>query len=229
MAYIIAFEGIDGTGKGTQMQCAAQYLENAGLRVGQLSFPIYESFFGHEIGDLLTGRDGVRADSVDGKSMALWFALDRFEAFQTFDLSSVDVLLINRYVLSNAVYQSIRDCDIGKPDLLDFVMALEHEHFGIPRVDACLLFDMDLEQAAENVGKKGYRAYVGSKTSDIYESIPELQRRAREKYLLYAAGSSIVHVIPCMEHGKLKSIDAISLLVRNVLDALPITKPGEKR
>lgn len=229
MAYIIAFEGIDGTGKGTQMQCAAQYLAEAGFRVGQLSFPIYESFFGREVGNRLTGRDGVRADSVDGKSMALWFALDRFEAFQTFDLHSVDVLLINRYVLSNAVYQSIRDCDIGKPDILQFVLELEHEHFGIPRADSCLLFDMDLAQAAENVGKKGFRAYVGSKTSDIYESIPEIQRRAREKYLQYAAGDPNVHIIPCMEHGRLKSIDAIAQLVRNVLDGLRIQKSEKEQ
>ena len=208
MACIIAFEGIDGTGKGTQMQRAAKQLTAAGKRVGQLSFPIYNSFFGREVGKLLTGGDGVRADTVDGKSMALWFALDRFEALRNFDVSSLDVLLINRYVLSNAVYQSIRDCDIGRPDLLDFVLSLEHEHFGIPRVDAYLLFDMDLEEAACNVNKKGFREYVGD-GRDIYESIPDIQRRARNKYLEYAARLDNVRVIPCMRSGKLESIDAI--------------------
>ncbi len=74
MAFIIAFEGIDGTGKGTQMERAACRLLAAGRRVERLSFPIYSSFFGREDGKLLTGSDGVRADTVDGKSMALWFA-----------------------------------------------------------------------------------------------------------------------------------------------------------
>ena len=124
MAYVITFEGIDGTGKGTQMDRLAASLNARGLRVKVLSFPIYDSFFGSEVGAFLTGRDGVRADTVDGKSMALWFALDRFEAFRRFDMSDCDVLLINRYVLSNAVYQSIRDCDLGKPDLLDFILSL---------------------------------------------------------------------------------------------------------
>lgn len=212
MAFIIAFEGIDGTGKGTQMERAACRLLAAGRRVERLSFPIYSSFFGREVGKLLTGSDGVRADTVDGKSMALWFALDRFEALKDFDGDACDVLLINRYVLSNAVYQSIRDCDAGKPDLLDFVLTLEHEHFGIPRVDAYLLFDMDLAQAAGNVDKKGYRDYVGE-GRDIYESIPDIQRRAREKYLAYAARLPNVRVIPCMRDGRLESIETIGARV----------------
>lgn len=68
--------------------------------------------------------------------MALWYALDRFEAFRDLDYSGADVLLINRYILSNAVYQSVRDCDLDKPDLLEFVIELEHKHFRIPRADA---------------------------------------------------------------------------------------------
>lgn len=212
MPCIITFEGIDGTGKGTQMEVLAEKLEAQGLRVKTIGFPLYESYFGQLVGSYLTGRDGVRADTVDGKSMALWFALDRFEAFKNRDDSDCDVLLINRYVLSNAVYQSVRDCDLGKPDLLDFVLTTEHDHFGIPRPDRILLFDMDLDAAANNVDKKGFRDYVGD-GRDIYESIPTLQLRAREQYLNYASRLDNVSVIQCMEHGKLKSIEAIGALV----------------
>ena len=125
MTKILAFEGIDGTGKSVQMERLRARLTGEGKRVMTLSFPVYDSFFGQEVGALLSGRDGVTADTVDGKSMALWYALDRFEAVMALDYSGADVLLINRYVLSNAVYQSIRDRDLGKPDVLDFVMTLE--------------------------------------------------------------------------------------------------------
>lgn len=219
MACIISFEGIDGTGKDTQMKRAGARLRAAGRTVGELSFPIYGSFFGKEVGKFLTGSDGVRADSVDGKSMALWFALDRYEAFQHFDLAAVDVLLINRYVLSNAVYQSIRDCDIGKPDLLSFVLELEHEHFRIPRVDRCLLFDMAPDEAAHNVDKKGFREYVGS-GRDIYESIPDIQRRARKKYIEYADRLDNVSIISCMRNGQLQSIEGIGEQVDAVLNTM---------
>lgn len=220
MRRVITFEGIDGTGKGTQMERLAAALKARGLRVACISFPMYDSFFGAQVGRYLTGRDGVRADEVDGKSMALWFALDRFEAFQRADYSDCDVLLINRYVLSNAVYQSIRDCDIGRPDLLDFVLETEHEHFRIPRPDRILLFDMDLDAAAQNVDRKGFRSYVGE-GRDIYESIPAIQLRARRKYLEYAARLDNVSVIPCMaENGALKSIEDIGMLVDRAVEGL---------
>ena len=219
MTKIIAFEGIDGTGKSVQLQNLRSRLTHRGLTVADISFPVYTSFFGAEAGRLLSGQDGVRADMVPGKSMALWFALDRFEAFSSFDYSGADVLLINRYVLSNAVYQSIRDCDLGKPDLLDFVQTLEYDHFRLPRPDAHLVLDMAVDNASGNVCKKGFRDYVGN-SKDVYESIPTLQERARLKYLEYADRLDNVFVIPCMEGTELKSIDAIGELIDRALEGI---------
>ena len=213
MTKIIAFEGIDGTGKTVQLQRLYERLVAGGrYRVQTLSFPMYDSFFGAECGRLLSGSGGVRANEVDGKSMALWYALDRFEAFRDLDYSGADVLLINRYILSNAVYQSVRDCDLDKPDLLEFVIELEHKHFRIPRADAHIVLDMNPEYAYENVGKKGYRDYVGDQP-DIYEALPDIQKRARQKYNEYAKRMPGIHIIPCMEQNKLKSIAAIGELI----------------
>lgn len=213
MTKIIAFEGIDGTGKTVQLQRLYERLTADGrFRVKTLSFPMYDTFFGAECGRLLSGSGGVRANEVDGKSMALWYALDRFEAFQTFDYSDADVLLINRYILSNAVYQSVRERDLGKPDLLEFVIELEYEHFKIPRADAHIVLDMNPENAYENVNKKGFRDYVGDQP-DIYEALPDIQKRAREKYIEYASRMPGIHIIPCMEQKRLKSIEAIGELI----------------
>lgn len=216
MTKIIAFEGIDGTGKSVQMQGLAQRLARSNLAVESISFPMYDTFFGTEVGILLTGREGVRADTVDGKSMALWFALDRFEAFRNLDFSKADVLLINRYVLSNAVYQSIRDVDLGKPDLLEFVMALEYGHLGLPRADVHLVLDVNPVEASRNVEKKGYREYTGNQ-KDVYEALPALQQRAREKYIDYSLRLPNVRLVPCMGANGLKSIDEIGSLIDETL------------
>jgi dTMP kinase len=218
MTRIIAFEGIDGTGKTVQMQRQYERLtQQNGLRVQTLSFPMYHTFFGAHVGRLLSGADGVKASDVDGMSMALWYALDRFEAFRDYDYKDADVLLINRYVLSNAVYQSVRDRDLGSPDLLDFVLELEHEHFQIPRAHAHIVLDVNTESASENVGKKGYRDYVGDK-ADVYEAIPGIQQRARLKYLEYAERMDSIRIVPCMEQNRLKSIESIGTLVDRVLE-----------
>lgn len=219
MTKIIAFEGIDGTGKTVQMEQLATYLRRKGKTVLELSFPMYETFFGGLVGRYLTAKDGVAANTVDGKSMALWFALDRFEAFRNLDYTDYDFLLINRYVLSNAVYQSIRDCDLDKPDLLDFCLTLEHVHFGIPRPDLNLVLDMDIAEAAGNVDKKGFREYVGN-ARDVYESIDSIQARARKKYQEYAKRLNSIVFIPCMKDGKLESIETIAERIQKVVDPL---------
>ena len=219
MTKIIAFEGIDGTGKSVQMQKLSEALKKRGLRVLEISFPMYDTFFGELVGRYLTGKDGIAANTVDGKSMALWFALDRFEAFKSIDYSGYDVLLINRYVLSNAVYQSIRDIDLGKPDILDFCLELEYRHFCIPEPDLQLVLDVATEDAAQNVDKKGFREYVGN-TRDVYESIDSIQTRARRKYAEYAARIPNVRLIPCMDGDRLLPIDTIAALVEQAV--LPI-------
>ena len=90
MAKIIAFEGIDGTGKSVQMACLSETLKKRGLKVKEISFPMYDTFFGEMVGRYLSAKDGIAANTVDGKSMALWFALDRFEAFRSLDYSDCD-------------------------------------------------------------------------------------------------------------------------------------------
>ena len=206
---IIAFEGIDGTGKSVQMEQLRTRLEQRGLTVGVLSFPDYDSFFGGCVGRYLTKKDGVSASDVDQRSMALWFAMDRWAAFQGFDYRRFDVLLINRYVLSNAVYQSIRDRDVDKPDILDFVLELEHRQLKLPQPDLYLILDVDLSAAQDNVTKKGYRDYVGDE-KDEYEKQDSIQIRARAKYLSFGERLSNVQVIPCMEDGALLPIEAIA-------------------
>jgi dTMP kinase len=207
---IISFEGIDGTGKSVQMAELEKRLLGAGKKVKTLSFPMYDRYFGSYVGEYLTGKDGIGADDVDGKSMALWFALDRWEAFSLLgELPEIDFLLINRYVLSNAVYQSIRERDLDKPDITDFVVALEYEHFKIPRPDIQIILDVEPDSAAENVIKKGYREYVGE-ARDLYEAIPSIQERARQKYLTLAKNLPNAVIIPCMEAGKLLPITRIA-------------------
>ena len=78
---------------------------------------------------------------------------------------------------------------------------------------------MNPENAYENVGKKGFRDYVGDQP-DIYEALPDIQKRARQKYMEYAKRMPEIHIIPCMEQNKLKSIEAIGELIDKELAPL---------
>ena len=213
---IIAIEGIDGSGKTVQFNMLARRLRSLGFTVAAREYPVYSSFFGGQVGKYLSAAEGVKATDVDQKSMALWFAMDRFADFKDYKDGAADFLIINRYVLSNAVYQSIRDCDIGKPDIIDWVFELEYEKLGLPRPDLNLFFDVEPQRAGINVEKKGFRDYVG-KSKDVYEKDTSIQHRAREKYAKIASEHDDTVIIPCMENGRMRSPEAISELVMKTL------------
>lgn len=204
---IIAIEGIDGSGKTIQINRLEKNLQQFGYSVETLSFPVYDSFFGIQIGKYLSCAEGVAADTIDAKSMALWFAMDRYAALNNFS-TNADFLLLNRYVLSNAVYQSIREIDLGHADLLDFILDLEHNALQLPIPDLYLYLDVNTESAGINVTKKGFREYTGN-TKDVYERQEGIQVRARQKYLQYAEKLNNICTIPCMQQQTMLSEEEI--------------------
>ena len=213
---VITIEGIDGSGKTVQFNKLYENLSALGYSVDTRSFPDYGAFFGRQVGRLLSGEEGVMATDVDQKSMALWFALDRWEAFRDWEDGEYDFLIINRYVLSNAVYQSIRDRDLDKPDIIDWVFELEYDHFGLPRPALNLFFDVAAERAGQNVDRKGFRDYVGE-GRDVYERSLGMQERARNMYVTASERYDDVAIIPCMEGSSMRSPDSIAEDVLHVM------------
>ncbi len=201
---IIAIEGIDGSGKTVQLELLRQSYEARGLCVETKAFPEYDTFTGREIGAMLCGSGDVSAAQLDPKSMALWFALNRYQSFSNYACKS-DVLLVNRYVLSNAVYQSIR----SQEDLYDWIMALEHVHLKLPKPDVYVCLDVAPSQASCNVDKKGFRGYVGER-KDVDEEDESIQHRCRAKYLEYAKAHDDIEIIGCMDNERLLAAEEIN-------------------
>ncbi len=78
---LIAVEGIDGSGKQTQVRVLARELESRGYQVLSTGFPQYDSWFGKMVGQFLNGDLGP-LNSVDPHFTALLYAGDRFECKQ---------------------------------------------------------------------------------------------------------------------------------------------------
>lgn len=216
---IIAFEGIDGSGKTVQSELLARYVRGSGSSLLELSFPAYDSFFGKRIGTLLSGEEAVTAATVDPQSMALWYGLDRWKQLQAIDTSAYDYILFNRFTLSNAVYQSVRAASREEGDrLMDWVLAFEHGQLGLPVPDVYIVFDVDRGVSQSNVRLKGHRDYVGSK-ADVYESSTDTMIRARERYLQAAAQFAHVAVVQAVDpaNGQMRSQQDIHADVVGVL------------
>jgi dTMP kinase len=216
MSKVVAFEGIDGSGKTSYLQYVEKALVNKGKNIKNFSFPVYESFFGKEIGALLSGKNAVTALTVDPKSMSLWYALDRWNALKNVDFSAYDYIFFNRYTLSNAVYQSLRQ-ESGAEALADWIFELEHDILSIPKPDLYLVFDIDADAAQLNVGKKGNRDYIGNE-SDVYERKKGYLNAARELYKMIETPGSRKKIISVIHDTALLSISVIGDIILEILE-----------
>lgn len=214
----LCIEGLDGSGKTVQCGLLADALRQAGKRVFLIDFPQYESPLGREIGRFLSGRDETaNADSVDAKSMCLWYAADRWNALKNVDFSQYDYVVFNRYTLSSAVYQTARRYGGVNEDFIQWVFSLEHGVFGLPEPDAYLFLNTEIAGCAENLTHKGERTYVDG--LDLYERSQSLLVCCREIYLHCAEVYENVHLVPCTGPDGLLPVDVIHRRVMETLAA----------
>jgi dTMP kinase len=182
---LVVIEGLDGAGKRT---LARHLLDVLGTRATAVAFPRYDADIHAELArDALHGRLGDVADSV--YAMALLFALDRRAAADDLRkaLTGHDVVLVDRYVASNAAYGAARLHQGAAGEFVSWVHDLEVKRFGLPLPDRHLLLDVPSAVAGQRAARRE-RTEPG-RTRDRYESDTGLQERTAAVYRELAATS----------------------------------------
>jgi dTMP kinase len=105
---LIAFEGLDQSGKETQSRQLRARLEQDGRKVRAISFPDYGTPIGHEITRALAGEREFTADV-----MQLLYIANRFEYKPRLDswLEAGDVVICDRYRASSLAYGEAQGVD----------------------------------------------------------------------------------------------------------------------
>ena len=204
---LIVVEGLDGAGKRTLSDALCAALAARGARVARYAFPRYDADVHAELArEALYGRHGDLAASVN--AMALLFALDRRAAAPELRdaCGSHDVVLVDRYVASNAAYNAARLHQDGDGEFAAWVHELEVERFGVPVPDHQLLLAVPSEVAAERAAHRE-RTEAG-RERDAYESDAGLQERTAVAYAQLAAASWLS---PWTELDGNGSVDAAAL------------------
>ena len=188
MGRLIVIEGLDGAGKRTLADSVSAALVAAGARVARAAFPRYGADVHAElVRDALYGRLGDLGSSVHG--MAVLFALDRRAAAAGLRdaLAEHDVVLVDRYVASNAAYGAARLHQGAAGEFVAWVRELEIDRFGVPVPDRQLLLAVPQRVAADRAVHRE-RTEAG-RARDAFESDDGLQRRTAEVYTQLAATS----------------------------------------
>ena len=179
---LLVIEGLDGSGKATLTSALASKWAAQGRRVARLAFPRYdESIFADLVRDALYGNLGDLSESVYGP--ALLFALDRRDAAAEIrDLvDNFDIVLLDRYVTSNAAYGAAR---LGAPhtpnDFPQWVRDLEIGRFDVPVPDLQILLDVPPALAQARARRRANE--TADRALDAFESDGGLQRRTAAMY-----------------------------------------------
>jgi len=133
---LIAFEGLDQSGKQTQAERLRDRVVEAGRLVRLLSFPAYDTAIGTEIGRALQGDRDYGPDV-----MQLLYVANRYEWKPQieFELGRGTVLICDRYLASSIAY--------GEAQGLDPAWLIDVQKY-LPQPDITFLLDIDPEVSA---------------------------------------------------------------------------------
>jgi dTMP kinase len=208
---LLALEGIDGAGKGTQAARVAESAVEHGHSVASFSFPTYDGNpFSRAVADYLNGEFGT-ADEVHPELAALLYAGDRFHARPQLleALERNDLVVCDRYVASNAAHQGAKLRGDARRRLLDWLEEVEFGEFGLPRPELVVLLDAPVALARELVGRKAARGYT-TMEADIHEGDADHSSATREVYLELARRGAWRIVSTANDEGDARGVDEIA-------------------
>jgi dTMP kinase len=163
---LIAFEGLDQSGKETQARLLGRRLEAEGRRVEQVTFPDYETAIGRELYRALHGERDYQADVIQ-----LLMIANRYEWKPAIGaaLAEGTIVIADRYLASSVAY--------GEAQGLDPAWLLEAQRY-LPPASLTVMIDIAPETAVAR--KRTHR--------DRFEQDLPLLARVRASYRRQAAG-----------------------------------------
>lgn len=219
----IVLEGVDGSGKSTQIANLRQLFAERGIESEYLHFPRFDApYFGDLIARFLRGELGS-IEQVDPYIVALLYAGDRRDAATKINewLAAGKVVLVDRYVYSNVGYQCAKIEDATEREKLrKWILDLEFDYFSIPRPDVSLFLDVPFaftERKLKEQREGDDRAYLQGK-QDIHEQSMDLQRKVRQVYIDAAEYDDHMHVVDCTQEGEMASPAEIFSRIKKVVE-----------
>lgn len=209
MGHLVVLDGLDGSGKSTQLARLNEYFFAQNRDYTQISFPDYEQPSSALVQMYLQGEFGGSADAVNAYAASSFYAVDRYASYKKFwqkDYESGKLILAARYTTSNAIHQMGKLPRDQWDAYLQWLEEYEYELLGLPRPDKVIFLDMPLEISQRLLSSR----YQGEESKkDIHERDLTYLKTCRES-ALYAAEKWGWLVVSCGENGEPLPMDVIS-------------------
>ena len=231
---LIVIEGMDGSGKTTQIDLLMKGLEREKKGAVVLDFPNYTTPTGKIVRRYLDGEFGP-ANDIPAKIASIFYAEDRFASKKLIqdELDKGSFTILDRYVESSMGHQGgkIRD-RAEREEYVKWLEDLEYGNFGLPRPDAVVFLHMPQVVSRElMLNRKTKPEFHPGKISkdglDGHESSEEHMRNAEESYLHLAElfGWITIH---CAPDGTMASLKTPKAIHREICEKLGVGEIGKR-
>lgn len=203
---LIVIEGLDGSGKSTQIELLKSKLN--GKLVKQIKLPDYDSPSSTLVKMYLHGDFGKNPDDVNAYAASAFYAVDRFANYKSKWKDYYDegyIIISDRYTTSNAYHQSTKIPRENWSEYFKWLEDFEYNLIGIPKPDKVIYLDMPIEISQKMMSSR----YSGDESKkDIHESNIDYLLKCRESALV-AAEEMCWNVIKCNIGDSPRSIEDI--------------------
>ena len=219
----IVIEGLDGSGKSTQLKKLRAFLENKKINYEYLHFPRTDSpVFGDLVARFLRGELGD-INTVNPYLIALIYAGDRNDAKEMIKnwLAEKKLVIVDRYVYANIAFQCAKLNDSNEIEKLsDWIIDLEYNYFKIPKPDLSIFLNVPFEFTKKNLTEQRNgddRNYLNGK-EDIHEKDIDFQNKVRNIYLREVNKDKKLRIINCAaSDGEMSDPNDIFAKIINLL------------
>lgn len=218
MGKLIVIEGLDGSGKSTQIERLINRLKtHTELKIKQIKLPDYDSECCIPVKKYLNGDFGREPQDVNAYAASCFYAVDRFANYKTKWKSDYDngtLIIADRYTTSNAYHQATKLPENEWNDYFIWLEDFEYNKIGIPKPDKVIYLDMPIEISQKMMSER----YKGDEAKkDIHEANISYLLSCRKAALKAAEAMGWIR-IDCADGDKPRSIDSIGEEIDKYID-----------
>ena len=215
---LIVLEGLDGSGKSTQINELCSFFESSGVNFKKIKLPNYSSGSSQLVKMYLSGDFGDDASKVNPYAASLFYAVDRFASFNTewrTDYESGKIILADRYATSNVIYQMSKLPCEEWGNFLEWLEDTEFKKLALPEPDLTIFLDISPSISQKLLSSR----YHGDEMcKDIHEKNVDFLERSRSAALFAAAELNWTVIDCCDGNGSIKNVDEIKNEIKNIVE-----------
>ena len=217
MGKLVVLEGLDGSGKTTQLGLLCAALDARGTPYRKLEFPCYDNDSSALVRMYLNGQFGSDPGDVNAYAASSFYAVDRYASYQSDwgDGYEAGALFVaGRYTTSNAIHQGAKLSGAARQFYMDWLFDYEYRLLGLPAPDAVLFLDVEVPLALANIEKR-------QAARDIHETHAEYLALCRES-ALEAATRYGWYTVPCGADGAMRPAEDIAGEIMKIISKVGI-------